>query len=105
VENKVGYGRRNWCVPPPVIETPEQFEVYLAQAVETDMDQDHYAKKERIVDLWAQEREKLRLLPTTPLEVVRLEPRRLNNFRWHAFSVTAVFGFATGVTQGQVGHD
>ncbi|PWI57584.1 IS21 family transposase [Sulfoacidibacillus thermotolerans] len=65
VENKVGYGRRNWCVPPPVIETPAQ-----------------------IIDLWEEERPKLLQLPTIPLEIYRLETARLNKYSEWQFEST-----------------
>lgn len=80
VENKVGYGRRNWCVPPPVAETAEQLEAYLAQAAAADMARMHYAKAETIADLWAREQEMLRTLPIVPFEVFRLETGRLNKY-------------------------
>ncbi|WNC12295.1 MULTISPECIES: IS21 family transposase [Brevibacillus] len=80
VENKVGYGRRNWCVPPPVIDTPEQLETYLAEAARADMQRPHYVKKQTIAELWEQEKCKLLTLPTTPLEIFRLETCHLNKY-------------------------
>jgi transposase len=88
VENKVGYGRRNWLVPPPVYDTDAGLETYLAQAAEADMDRPHYVKKERIADLWEAERKKLLTLPTVPFEVFRLEPARLNKYRELRFETT-----------------
>ncbi|QHZ55913.1 IS21 family transposase [Brevibacillus sp. NSP2.1] len=88
VENKVGYSRRNWLVPPPICETDADLETYLAQAAEADMDRPHYAKKERIVDLWEQERKKLLAMPTVAFEVFRLEPARLNKYRELRFETT-----------------
>lgn len=88
VENKVGYSRRNWLVPPPAFETDTELEEYLAKAAEADMDRLHYAKKERIVDLWEQERRQLLALPTVPFEVYRLEPARLNKYRELRFDST-----------------
>ncbi len=80
VENKVGYGRRNWCVPPPVIETPQEFESYLAQAAKADMERPHYTKDELISVLWQQEQSELLQLPSVPLEIYRLENARLNKY-------------------------
>ena len=88
VENKVGYGRRNWCVPPPVIETPAQFELYLMEAAKADMQRQHYAKPSRIADLWEEERPKLLLVPTVPLEIYRLENARLNKYSELQFEST-----------------
>ncbi|WP_245629977.1 IS110 family transposase [Alicyclobacillus acidiphilus] len=45
------------------------------------MDRPHYAKHERIADLWEKERSKLLALPATPFEVFRLEAARLNKYR------------------------
>lgn len=80
VENKVGYGRRNWCVPPPVIDTPEQLEAFLAEAARMDMQRPHYVKKQTIAELWEQEKLKLLVLPDRPLEIFRLETCRLNKY-------------------------
>ncbi|WP_067929604.1 IS21 family transposase, partial [Alicyclobacillus shizuokensis] len=88
VENKVGYSRRNWLVPPPVCGTDAELEAYLAQMAEADMDRPHYAKKERIADLWEAERKKLLTLPTVAFEVFRLEPARLNKYREFRFETT-----------------
>ncbi|GEO28159.1 IS21 family transposase [Alicyclobacillus acidoterrestris] len=88
VENKVGYGRRNWLVPPPVCDTDTELETYLAQMAESDMDRPHYAKKERIADLWEAERKKLLTMPAVPFEVYRLEPARLNKYRELRFETT-----------------
>ena len=80
VENKVGYGRRNWCVPPPVIDTPAEFEQYLVNAAKADIQRRHYAKPARIVDLWEEERPTLLQLPVTPLNIYRVETARLNKY-------------------------
>lgn len=88
VENKVGYGRRNWLVPPPALETDTDLEEYLARAAKMDMDRPHYAKKEKIADLWTAEQKKLLTLPKTPFEVFRLEPARLNKYRELRFETT-----------------
>ncbi|KRW90764.1 hypothetical protein SD51_12875 [Alicyclobacillus tengchongensis] len=88
VENKVGYGRRNWLVPPPICETDEALETLLREAAKADMNRPHYAKKERIADLWAAEKPKLLTLPTVPFDVFRLETARLNKYRELRFETT-----------------
>lgn len=88
VENKVGYGRRNWCVPPPVAETPEQFEAHLAEAAKADMQRSHYGKPKRIADLWEQEQPKLLHLPNAAFEVFRIENARLNKYSELQFEST-----------------
>jgi transposase len=88
VENKVGYSRRNWLVPPPVCNTDAELETYLNHAAQADMNRLHYAKKERIADLWEAERKKLLTLPTVPFEVFRLETAILNKYRELRFETT-----------------
>ncbi len=88
VENKVGYGRRNWLVPPPVCKTDAELEALLTDAAEADIDRPHYVKKERIVDLWTVEKPKLLAMPTVPFEVYRLETARLNKYRELRFETT-----------------
>jgi hypothetical protein len=80
VENKVGYGRRNWCTPPPIAETPEQFESCLLAEAQADRQRLHYAKRVQIEELWQQEQPKLLALPTVPLEIFHLETKRLNKY-------------------------
>jgi len=72
VENKVGFIRRNWFVPPPQFEDWEQLNTELLQRAETDMHRIHYEKGREIAQLWAEERTKLLTLPGVPFEVVRL---------------------------------
>lgn len=81
VENKVGYGRRNLLVPPPVCKTDAELDKYLEHCATQDMQRAHYAKHDLISDLWTTEKPKLMLLPTKPFEVHRLEPARLNKYR------------------------
>jgi len=88
VENKVGYTRRNWLVPPPVCETDAELEAYLAEQETQDMARPHYAKGELIAELWAQERKKLLALPDVPFEVFRLTTSRLNKYRELRFENT-----------------
>ncbi|MFW0858707.1 MAG: IS21 family transposase [Dehalococcoidia bacterium] len=72
VENKVGFIRRNWFVPPPRFEDWEQLNTELLQRAETDMHRTHYEKDRGIAELWAEERAKFLTLPGVPFEVVRL---------------------------------
>ena len=80
VENKVGYGRRNWCVPIPVIESLDELAAHLGQEAVNDRQRIHYAKKEKVEDLWQQEQPLLYSLPREPLEIFHLDTARLNKY-------------------------
>jgi transposase len=80
VENKVGYARRNWCVPIPVAENLEELQTLLEQQAEMDLDRPHYVKQEWMRKLWQQEHPKLLKLPTVPYDVVRLNPVKVNKY-------------------------
>jgi hypothetical protein len=85
VENKVGYGRRNWCVPIPVIQSLDELVAHLENEAQEDRQRIHYAKKEKVDDLWQKEQTMLYSLPIEPLEVFRLDTGRLNKYRELAF--------------------
>ncbi|MZP31452.1 IS21 family transposase [Heliobacterium undosum] len=80
VENKVGYGRRNWCVPPPVFESHDGLAKELAERALADRQRSHYAKSVSIESLWEEEQAKLLHLPDEPYEVFRLEQALVNNY-------------------------
>ncbi len=80
VENKVGYGRRNWCSPPPVVENDEAFEELLADCAKKDMGRVHYLKQETILTLWEKEKPLLQSMPSTEYDVYRVESRKLNKY-------------------------
>jgi transposase len=63
VENKVGYIRRNYLLPPPVIEDLEGFNRNLPEMCMKDTEREHYVKKEPIIDLFNAEREAMIPLP------------------------------------------
>lgn len=85
VENKVGYGRRNWCVPIPVIQTLVELASHLEKEALEDRQRIHYSKKEKVDDLWREDHTKLYSLPLEPFEVFRLDTGRLNKYRELAF--------------------
>ena len=45
VENKVGYIRRNYLLPPPEIVDLEKFNEELLRACKEDLEREHYVKK------------------------------------------------------------
>lgn len=80
VENKVGYHRRNYMVPPPAI---NDFAIYNRQAfglAEADMKRAHYRKKESIETLFAQDKDALMPLPPYRFDVFRLHRVRCNKY-------------------------
>jgi transposase len=80
VENKVGYARRNWCVPLPVANDLEQLQKIINQQAREDLKRLHYAKGVLQHDLWEQEKNKLLELPTVPYETFRLESVKANGY-------------------------
>jgi transposase len=73
VENKVGYIRRNYLLPPPLICDLEAFNKELLEKCMEDLNRKHYAKKELIKDLFNTEREACLPLPRERFRVFKLE--------------------------------
>jgi hypothetical protein len=80
VENKCGYGQRNWYVPIPVFESHEQLAEHLAALAASDLDRPHYIKGSTVKKLWNQERNKLQALPTNDFEVFHLDSAIVNKY-------------------------
>ncbi len=80
VENKCGYGRRNWCVPIPILESQEKLAEELDSLAQKDMDRPHYAKGTAIEDLWTEEKDKLNKLPDNDFQVFRLDSAQVNKY-------------------------
>lgn len=80
VENKVGYARRNWCVPLPVANDLEQLQKIINQQALEDLRRPHYSKGILQQDLWEQEKIKLLELPLAPYEAFRLESVKANGY-------------------------
>jgi hypothetical protein len=72
VENKVGYIRRNYLLPPPVIENLDAFNQNLLERCMSDLQREHYVKKEQISDLFLAEQEALIPLPRERFRVFEL---------------------------------
>ena len=73
VENKVGYIRRNFLVPMPVVESIETWNPQLLQQAEQDFQRPHYKKGRSIAQLFEEDRRKLSPLPSKAFTVQRLE--------------------------------
>jgi len=59
VENKVGYLRRNYLLPPPRIEDLAIFNQELLQKCSKDLEREHYRKGELISEIFAEEQKAL----------------------------------------------
>jgi hypothetical protein len=73
VENKVGYVRRNFLVPMPVIGELSAWNAALLSRCEEDFDRPHYKKGVTIGELFAADRKALAPLPAKPFNVERYE--------------------------------
>lgn len=80
VENKVGYSRRNFFVPVPVIEDFNTYNTELFKRCEKDAEREHYKKHISIRELWKEEKQKLLYLPEYEYQVFRYETLRLNKY-------------------------
>ena len=80
VENKCGYGQRNWCVPVPIFESQEHLATQLADLADKDLDRPHYVKESSIRELWTQEQKKLQVLPEIDFEVFHLDSAVVNKY-------------------------
>jgi hypothetical protein len=80
VENKVGYIRRNYLLPPPEIDDLEAFNRTLLDNCMGDLEREHYVKKEQISELFAAEKEGLIPLPRERFRVFTLEKVKTDNY-------------------------
>jgi hypothetical protein len=85
VENKVGYLRRNYLLPPPKIEDLEAFNQDLFAQCMADLKREHYVKKEQIIDLFAAEQEALITLPRERFRVFTLEKVKTDKYSFIGF--------------------
>lgn len=80
IENKVGYVRRNWMSPMPVIEDVFEFNEYLKKEMINDRNRMHSSKKKLISKLWEEDLNNLLVLPTNPKEIIRTETAITNKY-------------------------
>ena len=85
VENKVGYIRRNYLLPPPKIEDLESFNRDLLEQCMADLQREHYVKKEQISDLFKAEQEALIPLPRERFRVFTLEKVKTDKYSFIRF--------------------
>lgn len=80
IENKVGYERRNFLTPVPVIDEWDGFSLGLNERQIADWQRPHYAKKVAIAKLWEDDQSRLLMLPRTPFEVAQFQRVTVNNY-------------------------
>jgi transposase len=85
VENKVGYIRRNYLLPPPKVEDLEEFNRKLLEQCMADLQREHYVKKEQISDLFLTEQEMLIPLPNEVFRVFTLEKVKTDKYSFIHF--------------------
>ncbi len=85
VENKVGYIRRNYLLPPPAIEDLDAFNRALLDRCMTDLRREHYVKKDQIIDLFTAEQQALVPLPKEKFRVFTLEKVKTDKYSFIHF--------------------
>jgi len=85
VESKVGYIRRNMLLPPPRIEDIDTFNQALLNLCFTDLEREHYVKKEQISALFKAERNALIPLPRERFRVFALEKVKTDKYSFIHF--------------------
>lgn len=80
VENKCGYGKRNWCAPIPLFESYQLLVKQLNTLAQEDMNRHHYSKARPILELWNEEKSKLLQLPEIAFEAFQLKAVAVNKY-------------------------
>jgi transposase len=80
VENKIGYTRRNFFVPLPVVDRLVDLNMQLFKKALQDHARKHYKKGQTIAALFAEEQTALSPLPARPFNVERYERLRTDGY-------------------------
>ena len=72
VENKVGYGRRNYLVPVPEFNDLMFYNIELLEQLDADQDREHYYKQATIRELFEADKAALLTLPTVWFDTSRV---------------------------------
>lgn len=80
VENKVGYIRRNYLLPPPEITDLDEFNRRLLDKCMEDLYREHYTKQVNINELFASEQEALTPLPRERFRVFELVKEKTDKY-------------------------
>ncbi len=79
-EGKIGYIRRNWLSPMPIIKEIPTFNSWLQKEMINDRERNHSSKNKLISDLWIEDQNALLLLPTQPHEVITTDRKITNKY-------------------------
>jgi len=88
VENKVGYIRRNYLLPPPVIKSYEDLEnanKKLLDDCTDDLNREHYVRQDLISNLFEEEKKALISLPREPFRVFKVEKAKTDGYSFVRF--------------------
>ena len=80
VENKVGYLRRNYLLPPPKIEDLATFNQKLMEKCTQDLEREHYRKSDKISKMFEEEQKALLPLPPETFRVFTLEKAKTDKY-------------------------
>lgn len=72
VENKVGYGRRNYLVPVPRFNSLNEYNAQLFKDLDEDQNRMHYYKPARISELFSADKAAFLPLPSVPFDTRRI---------------------------------
>jgi transposase len=87
VENKVGYSRRNFLVPPPRFTELCGFNRQLLAEADQDMDREHYHYDQTILERYGEDKKALLPLPGTAFDPARYETALTD--KWGRFTLEA----------------
>ena len=73
VENKVGYSRRNFLVPPPRFMELSEYNHRLLAEADSDMDREHYHYDQTILERFGEDKKALLPLPDVAFDPARYE--------------------------------
>lgn len=80
VENKVGYHRPNFLVPPPRFEKLEEFNVELLRLCDEDMEREHYRKEGTHAELFREDKKAMLKLPANSFGVAEYVTVKTNAY-------------------------
>jgi transposase len=93
VENKVGYHRRNFLVPPPEVGDLREYNPKLLALCESDHRREHYRKEGHIALLHEEDKKALLALPSVPFDCSSYEHIRVD--AWGKFHLTPHHTYST----------
>jgi len=80
VEGKIGYSRRNWFVPIPIIDDIPVYNQQLFTEAEDDLKRPHYEKEGTLQERFAKEKAEFLSLPARPFEVMRPDTATVDKY-------------------------